>query len=158
MMMLQLAPLSSESSSPPFEVKVQTPTQEEAEALGIREWSQQARRKGIFVEAMTAGDSASTTTTITRYVLEGEGQLTVVSGDYDNDNDNNKPVSVKLSPGTLVEVTATGTGGGGSDVQLNWDITSNEMIILTPGFEEMGLFIGVLVGLVGLVGALVTVS
>mmetsp|Transcript_4753 Transcript_4753/g.12075 ORF Transcript_4753/g.12075 Transcript_4753/m.12075 type:complete len:281 (+) Transcript_4753:3-845(+) len=154
MMMMQLASSSSESS---FEVNVQTPTQEEAESFGIREWSQQAWQQGTFIETAAASDA---TTTTTRYVLEGEGQLTVVSSSAtttiaatnENDNDNKKQV-VKLRPGTLVEVT-----GGGGGVQLDWDITSKEMILLTPGFEEIGLFVGVLVGFVGLVGALVTLS
>mmetsp|Transcript_4752 Transcript_4752/g.12071 ORF Transcript_4752/g.12071 Transcript_4752/m.12071 type:complete len:280 (+) Transcript_4752:3-842(+) len=153
MMMLQLSSSSSSESS--FEVNVQTPTQEEAESFGIREWSQQARQQGTFVETV-----ADATTTTTRYVLEGEGQLTVVSSSATTttttsnkkDNDNKTQV-VKLRPGTLVEVT-----GGGGDVQLNWDITSKEMILLTPGFEEIGLFVGVIVGFVGLVGALVTLS
>lgn len=127
-----------------FDVNVETPTQEEAEALGIREWPQQARPQGAFQEISTSSD-----TTTSRYVLDGLGQLTVVSTTKTSP-DSNKRIVVPLRPGTLVEVTG--------DAEMTWDVTSEEMIILTPEYEQIGVFLGVLAGLIVLVGILVSLS
>jgi quercetin dioxygenase-like cupin family protein len=109
--------------------QITLPTQDEAEQMGIREWPQQAKAKGTFTESSKADK------TLTRYILDGKGKVQV---------DNESPFTVKA--GDLVEVTGQAT--------LTWEVTSDEMILLTPGFEQLGLFAGVVLGLVVLLGAL----
>ena len=118
------------------DVTLTTPSQGEAESLGIREWPQQAKSKGTFEESCKEGQ------TLVRYILDGQGSVEVA------DSDESKQISV--APGSLVEVKGEAT--------LSWSVTSNEMIILTPGFEQVGLFAGVAVAMVVLLGALVATS
>ena len=118
-------------------VEVKTPSQEEAETMGIREWPQQAKSKGSFVESSKEGQ------TLVRYVLDGQGSVEIQDSD-----DQSQTIPVK--PGSLLEVTGEAT--------LSWDVTTKEMILLTPGFEQMGIFAGVALALVVLLGALVATS
>ena len=111
------------------EVSITAPTQEEAEQMGIREWPQQAKSKGTFTESSKDGQ------TLTRYILDGTGRVQV---------DDKVPLAVK--PGDVLEVTGEG--------KLTWEVLSDEMVLLTPGFEQVGLFAGVAVGLVLLLAAL----
>ncbi|CAB9511102.1 expressed unknown protein [Seminavis robusta] len=120
-------------------VSVRTPSQEDAEQMGIREWPQQAKSKGTFEESCTEGNS------LTRYVLDGTCSVEVTSEEDDDDKE-----QFSLSPGSLLEVTGP--------ANLRWQVTSPEMILLTPGFEQLGLFAGVAVGLVVLLGALIALS
>lgn len=117
------------------DVSVRTPSQEEAEKLGIREWPQQAK-SGSFQESCQEGEK------LVRYVLDGQGKVEVL------DSEESKQISV--APGLLLEVSGEAT--------LNWEVTSDEMIVLTPGFEQLGLFAGVAVALVVLLGALIANS
>ena len=135
-----------DNASPPFhqrtrrlqmaEVSVTKPSQEEAETMGIREWTQQAKSKGSFVEACQEGQ------TLVRYVLDGQGSVQISSSQQDQ--------TISMTPGSLLEVTGEAT--------LSWDVTSKEMIILTPNFEQVGIFAGVALGLVVLLGALIAAS
>jgi len=118
------------------EVSLSTPSQSDAETMGIREWPQQAKSQGNFVESCKNGQ------TLVRYVLEGQGNVQVTSTQSSD--------KYAVKPGSLLQVEGEAT--------LSWDITSKEMIILTPGFEQVGLFAGVAVGLVVLVGALIATS
>jgi hypothetical protein len=70
-----------------------------------------------------------------RYVLDGKG--TVVT-------DDGKRMTV--GPGALLEVFGP--------TSLTWE-TPNEMIVLTPGFEEGGKLLGVAAALVILCGAMI---
>lgn len=119
-------------------VEVKTPSQEEAENLGIREWPQQAKSKGSFVESCQEGK------TLVRYVLEGQGNVEIIEGGEDPSQ------SISMKPGSLLEVAGEAT--------LSWEVTSSEMILLTPGFEQFGIFAGVALALVALLGALVATS
>lgn len=117
------------------DVTVTSPSQDEAEALGIRKWPQ-AKSKGSFQESCRDGQS------LVRYVLDGQGSVQISYGEESKD--------LSVSPGSLLEVKG--------EANLNWSISSREMIILTPGFEEVGRFAGVAVALVVLLGALVSIS
>lgn len=115
-------------------VSVRTPSQEEAEGLGIREWPQQAKSKGAFQEVCQD--------TLVRYVLDGQGSVQVTDGEESK--------QVAMAPGSLLEVSGEAT--------LDWVVASDEMIILTPGFEQGGLFAGVTLAVVVLLGALIATS
>ena len=108
-------------------VKISTPSPDEAASMGIREWPQQVK-SNIWSESGSD---------LTRYVLDGKGYLT-----YD------KETRIEVGPGSLVEVDSEPS-------QLVWEITSNEMIILTPGYEEGGKLLAVAATLVVLAGALI---
>ena len=118
------------------EIKITNPSQDEAADMGIRDWPGQLK-KGTWEENSGNGQ------TLVRYVLDGTGSLEIESiGDSSKS-------SKKLSPGTLVEVT-------GESV-LSWQ-ADEEMLLLTPGFEEGGKFLAVLAGLVALLLSIVTLS
>ena len=112
-------------------VSVSTPSSEKASEMGVREWPQQLK-KGTWQESSKEGG------TLVRYVLDGTGSLEV----SENGSPNRK---ISLSPGTLLEVSG--------DVSLSWT-AKNEMIILTPGFEEGGTLAIVAVGVLVIFGAL----
>ncbi|KAL3899793.1 MAG: hypothetical protein SGARI_006382, partial [Bacillariaceae sp.] len=104
-------------------VNVSQPSSDAAAAQGMREWPQQTKKKGTWLEDCEDGEL------LTRYVLEGAGTVEIAQ------DDNSK--SYKLSPGTLVEVEGKAA--------LSWTVASSEMIILTPGFEQGGVFAAVAV-------------
>eukprot|EP00977_Amphora_coffeiformis_P028128 scaffold34700_cov256-Amphora_coffeaeformis.AAC.4 len=97
-----------------------TPSQAECESLGIREWPQQVKKRGPWTE------TAAVDTELVRYILQGEGSLVIV-------DDDGKPTRVQ--PGTLLRITGPAT--------LQWDVSSVDMILLTPGYEQGGLLLGV---------------
>lgn len=123
-------------------VNTRSPTQEEAEEMGIREWPQQAKQQGSFQEVCQDDDKS-----LVRYVLDGSGSVTITSLE---DEDNDQEQKVAVAPGSLVEVTGT--------ARLTWQVDSKEMILLTPGFEQLGLFAAVAVGLVVIVAGLLALS
>jgi len=132
--------LSMGISSSTSRIGVSFPSQAKCETLGVREWPQQSK-KGSWNEKVDHEES------LVRYVLEGTGSLVVrVEGDGGDDK-----ISVK--PGTLIEIEP-----GTPSVQLEWECASNcpEMILLTPGFEEGNVFLGAIVGIVVLFGALLS--
>ncbi|GAX26567.1 hypothetical protein FisN_21Lu075 [Fistulifera solaris] len=116
-------------------IRFTTPCQSEAESLGIREWPQQARSKGSFEEVSREGQ------TLVRYVLDGEAKVTVVK-----QNIPQKETFI-MRPGSLLEVRG--------EAKLTWQVESEEMILLTPSFEQLGLFTGVILGFVMVMGALI---
>lgn len=67
----------------------------------------------------------------TRYVLEGNGRLSV---NYYDDNGKEALREDRVYPGTLVEVDGEAT--------LSW-VVDGPMIVLTPGFEQGGTLIAV---------------
>ncbi len=115
-------------------IRITTPSSDIAAEMGIRDWPQQLR-KGAWMEFV------ATEKIVVRYVLDGSGALEVT------DEDQAQTQTISLAPGTLVEVTGTAT--------LRW-LAKNDMILLTPGFEEGGLLLGVIVGVIVLFGALLT--
>ena len=126
-----------------------TPTQEQSVALGIREWPQQTKSQSTWSEQVKDGQS------LTRYILQGEGELTIALEELTTTTTTTKttkkasPQRKKIIPGLLVEVTGPAT--------LNWVKKDAEdvIIILTPGYEQGGLLIGVASGLIVLCGALI---
>lgn len=101
--------------------------------MGIREWPQQTKSSS-WVEETKEGKS------IVRYILQGSGTVTV-----------GNESSRKFSEGTLIEIQGP--------CKVTW--TKNEgddIIILTPGFENVGLFVGVILGFTAMVGALLALS
>ena len=119
-------------------IEVKTPSQEEAESMGIREWPQQAKSKGSFVESCEEGK------TLVRYVLDGQSTVEITQSEEEPSQ------TISMRPGSLLEVTGEAT--------LSWEVTSNEMILLTPSFEQVGIFSGVALALVVLLGAHVATS
>ena len=116
-------------------VVVSSPTPDEAADMGARDWPQQVRKAPGWSESV-AEDGA-----VTRYVLSGTGSVAV------------KGSSQKIGPGSLVEVTGP--------AEVEWAVSGGgdgEMIILTPGYEEAGLLVGVAAALVVLCAALVVAS
>jgi hypothetical protein len=114
------------------DVSITTPSSDAAVQMGIREWPQQLK-KGSWDETSAEGQ------TLVRYVLDGEGILEIEAAESPKRTTN-------LTPGTLVEVSG--------DASLSWR-AEGEMIILTPGFEEGGKFLGVAVAVIIIFGALV---
>jgi hypothetical protein len=79
---------------------------------------------------------------LVRYILDGTANVQVTTM-VDKKQ-------VVVSPGNLLEVKGEAT--------LKWQVTSEEMILLTPGFEQTGLFVGVLIGSVLVLAALIALS
>eukprot|EP00537_Pseudo-nitzschia_pungens_P014336 CAMPEP_0172384682 /NCGR_PEP_ID=MMETSP1061-20121228/2419_1 /TAXON_ID=37318 /ORGANISM="Pseudo-nitzschia pungens, Strain cf. pungens" /LENGTH=231 /DNA_ID=CAMNT_0013113395 /DNA_START=65 /DNA_END=760 /DNA_ORIENTATION=+ len=133
--------------------RVSVPSQAECETLGIREWPQQSKT-GSWTETVKPGSS------LVRYVLEGSGSLAILGGNEATASSSSSSSSfssspIAVSPGTLVEIEADADEG--SDVRLAWTTSNDaEMILLTPGFEEGGVFLGVLAGILVLFGALLS--
>ena len=120
-------------------ISISVPSQAKCEELGVREWPQQSK-KGIWNEAVAPENS------LVRYVLEGSGSLEINQG-----GDEATKEIISVTPGTLVEI-----GAGTPDLQLEWKSEQAEMILLTPGFEEGSVFLGVFAGIVVLFGALLS--
>ena len=118
-------------------ISVSVPSQAKCEELGVREWPQQSK-KGIWNEEVAPENS------LVRYVLEGSGSLEISQDDATSQ-------VISVTPGTLVEI-----GAGTPNLQLEWKSEQSEMILLTPGFEEGGVLLGALAGIVVLFGALLT--
>jgi hypothetical protein len=113
------------------DVSVTSPSPDDAAAMGIRDWPQQLK-KGSWEEKSNEGQ------TLVRYVLDGTGVLEIETDDLPKTTN-------KLSSGTLVEISG--------ESSLSWR-ADGEMIILTPGFEEGGKFIGVILVMLLTFGAL----
>lgn len=118
-------------------IRFTTPSQSEADSLGIREWPQQAKSKGTFEELVQEGQ------TLVRYILDGEARVIVVK----KKNNAQKQEIFAMRPGCLLEVRG--------EAKLSWQVESEEVILLTPGFEQLGLFAGVVIGLIMVTGALI---
>lgn len=120
-------------------IKISKPSSDEAAQMGIREWPQQLRQ-GTWTEFVTLDK------TVVRYILNGSGSL------KSTDEDQAITKITPLVPGTLVEVTGTAT--------LEWKANDKDgkeeegLIVLTPAFEEGGLFLGVAVVVIAIFGAL----
>ncbi|KAL3943773.1 MAG: hypothetical protein SGBAC_002145 [Bacillariaceae sp.] len=112
-------------------VSVTNPSPRDAADMGIRDWPQQLKEG-------TWNEKAKERQTMVRYILDGAGVL-------DTEADDLGQKSYKLKPGTLVEITGPAS--------LNWK-ANDQLIVLTPGFEEGGKFIGVLVVMLFTFGAL----
>ena len=93
-----------------LEFLIQSPTQAEAESLGIRDWPSTAR-KAPFEEECAEG--------ALRYVLEGRGAVT--SG---------VNTSVAIAPNSLLSVTTDSSS-------LSWtlDEDCDELVVLTPEYQ-----------------------
>lgn len=108
--------------------------------MGIREWPQQLKQ-GTWQERTSTTSSNS----LIRYVLDGSGSLEIVNLD-DNGGIIMSSETTQVGPGTLVEVT-------GDNLSLTWT-AKDEMIVLTPGFEQTGLLAGVALGTIVILGGL----
>jgi hypothetical protein len=101
-------------------VKISFPSSDEAAEIGVRDWPQQTKG-GVWEEYSKDGD------VLVRYVLDGTGTLEIV--------ENGKKSSNRLAPGTLIEIDG--------EAKISWTVSSTNMIILTPNFEEGKLFLAV---------------
>jgi hypothetical protein len=106
------------------DIQISTPTPTEAASLGVREWPQQLK-SGDWTEEAKEGS------TLTRYILDGTGSVSISSAE-------GRSQQSIVGPGTLVEVTGKAS--------LQWS-TPEEIIVLTPGYEEGGLLIAVALSL-----------
>lgn len=114
---------------------ISTPTPDEAAEMGARDWPQQFKNSDW---SETVPDDKI----VTRYILSGQG--TVSSADANVQKR-------RIGPGTLVEIT------GPANVE--WSVNDgDEMIVLTPGYEEAGLLLGVAGAFVVLCGVLVATA
>jgi hypothetical protein len=123
-----------------YSTKISNPSQDEAEILGIREWPQQSKTKD-WSEKTTDNQP------LIRYILKGSGSLTI----QDNENGSDGTVKqTRFSTGNLIEVDGP--------CSLNWmiDDDCDGVILLTPGFEQGGLFIGAIVAMVVMFGVLIS--
>ncbi len=103
--------------------------------MGIREWPQRARSKGSFEEVSQEGQ------TLVRYVLDGEAKVIVAKQSVPQTE------TFIMRPGSLLEVHG--------EAKLTWRVESEEIILLTPGFEQLRLFAGVILGLSMVMEALI---
>lgn len=111
------------------------PSQEQCVQLGIREWPQQIKSSLSWKEEIKQGK------TLARYILQGSGTVSVGDGHSPR----------KFYVGTLLEVEGPAT--------LIWERNEGEdVIILTPGFENGALFAGAIVGFVTMVYLLLALS
>lgn len=115
------------------DISVSSPSPDEAADMGIRDWPQQLR-KGSWEETSNEGQA------LVRYVLDGTGVIEIESGV-------SPKTTSKISPGSLVAVSGEAT--------LSWR-ADGEMIILTPGFEEGGKFLGVVAVMLLVFGVLLS--
>ena len=139
-------------------VDLQTPSPEEAAALGIREWPQQVKSKGT-----SWSESVEPDRTVLRYILDGRGTVeihpplvqeeeTTTTRTIRSTTSSPPPTPtavrlvVKVQTGNLIQVQGP--------VTLHWT-AQEEIILLTPGFEEGGLFVSVLVTVLVLFGTLI---
>ena len=113
-------------------IRTSVPSQAKCEELGIREWPQQSKQ-GSWSENVPPENS------LFRYVLEGSGSLEL------------EDQAPSVTPGTLVEIQE-----GSPELRLDWKSDTEEMILLTPGFEQGGVFLGVIAGILVLFGVLLS--
>jgi len=119
---------------------VTTPTPDEAAALGARDWPQQFKNAD-WSESVPADKS------VTRYILSGRGTVSSSPSDGSGSGNNSR----KIGPGTLIEITGP--------AQVEWTVAKgDDIIVLTPGYEEGGLLLAVAGALVVLCGVLVATA
>ena len=107
------------------------PTQEQSVELGIREWPQQTKTQSNWEEEVKDGETSI------RYILQGSGDLTI---------DGEKPKN--FSTGMLIEINGPAS--------LSWTKKGkDDVIILTPGYEQGGLLAGAALTLITLCGVLI---
>jgi uncharacterized cupin superfamily protein len=117
--------------APTSNVDISSPSPDQAAEMGVRDWPQQLK-KGTWSEQVPEGQ------TLIRYILDGTGTLVV-----------NRGKRATVGPGTLIEING--------DASIEWE-ASDEMIILTPGFEEGGKLLIVAVAFVVLCASLIATS
>jgi len=127
------------------QVEISTPSQTKCESLGIREWPQQSK-KGSWTEYSSDEDIS-----LVRYVLEGTGMLNIITNNNDiSQIDTTTKKEIIIKPGTLVEID------GKAELKWTCDDNCQEMIVLTPSFEEGNIFVGVIGGIIILFGLLLS--
>ena len=126
------------------DITISTPTPDEAAEMGARDWPQQAKGAPGWSESVP--DDA----VVTRYILSGRGTVSYSSSGDGSGKTRGSPRR-KIGPGSLVEIT------GPTDV--DWTVEAGEeMLVLTPGYEEAGLLLGVAGAFVVLCGVLVATA
>ena len=100
---------------PVCELVLTSPSQREAEKMGIRDWPETVVSKGTAQQGVFDDDAAAGAK---RYVLEGTGTVETESGE-----------SFDVAPNSLIEVMEAGS--------LLWSVGEdcNEMILLTPEYR-----------------------
>ena len=114
---------------------ISTPTPDEAAEMGARDWPQQFKNSNW---SETVADDK----TVTRYILSGQGSVSSADANIQKR---------RIGPGTLVEITGP--------ANVDWSVDAgDEIIVLTPGYEEAGLLLGVAGAFVVLCGVLVATA
>jgi hypothetical protein len=106
-------------------INISTPSPEDAADMGVREWPQQVRNKSW---SESVGEDQS----VVRYILSGTGSVKIV-------DDEGTEQTKQVRPGSLVEVAG--------QADLDW-IVNEDMTVLTPGYEQVGLLLGVALALI----------
>jgi len=120
-------------------VKVSNPSSDTTAEMGMTEWPQQTKSKS-WEETSAFGE------TMVRYVLDGRGSLEIRERTTNEAATSVRTRKEKLEPGTLVEVSG--------EVSLFWNV-KEEIIILSPGYEEGGKLIAVAAILILFLGFLI---
>lgn len=121
------------------EVKV-PPEADWVRVRGAREWPQQLKT-GSWSERVDSG------TLVTRYVLDGTGSLGVTLYTESGQSKNEEPDYHQLVKGSLVEAMGPAT--------LEWQV-DDQMLMLTPGYEQGNLFAAVAALFIVLCGVLIS--
>lgn len=103
--------------------------------MGARDWPQQFKNSGW-------SEIVPEEKVVTRYILSGQGAVSSSDANVQNR---------RIGPGTLVEITGPAS--------VEWSVNDgDEMIVLTPGYEQTGLLLGVGGAFVVLCGVLVATA
>lgn len=121
-------------------VEVKIPSQADAVTLGARDWPQQLKT-GSWSERVDNNVLAA------RYILDGTGSIQVTLYDEAGNMKTARPSSHKLVPGSFVEAMGPAT--------IDWTV-DDQMIVLTPGYEQGSLFAAVAALFVVLCGVLIS--
>ena len=131
--------------TPLHESMVEVKRPDEAEWVrvrGAREWPQQVKQ-GKWSETVDSGKL------VARYILDGRGSVAVTLYTNDGASKNKEPVYHELVPGSFLEAMGPAT--------LEWE-ADDQILLLTPGYEQGSLFAAVAALFVVLCGALITGS
>lgn len=112
-------------------IEIRTPSQEEAVNMGIRDWPQQVKFQGTSWSETIPAEQ-----TVIRYILDGSvDMVTTTMTTTATESQSFHGRRRRLEPGNYIEITGP--------ITVQWTCITKEVIVLTPGFEEGGLFLGV---------------
>ena len=137
--------LAPTSHSKLFEsmMEVKMPSENEAVSLGIREWPQQLK-KGAWSEKVDDGKMSCV------YVLDGSASVSVTLLNEAGEPKTDLPSEHVIVPGSLLETMGP--------AQLEFEATDDEILILTPDYQQGTLLAAAGALFIVVCGALITGS